>query len=165
MPSRNNNLTGHFEIREGHAFAALVGRVSLVQAASAVTRALVAARDQGIKRLLVDATQLWGFSSPSVADRYFIVRRWASAAGNQVELSIVLEQHILDPDRFGMMVASNLGMRADAFNSPSEALSWLLSGQPSGVASLNQKPVPASKDKVLKSSGVPSDELRTGKNR
>jgi hypothetical protein len=138
MYTKGTIPTQHFEVRAGYAFVLLVGCVTLEQAADAVLRALVTARDQGIKRLLVDASQLTGFPSPAVADRYFIVRRWAAKVGKSVELSIVLPQYVLDPDRFGMMVAANLGMRADAFSSSSEALTWLLSGRPARVAASNQ---------------------------
>ena len=149
MQSEIPSLTEHFEVRDGCAFSQLVGCVSLEQAADAVTRALIAARDRGIQRLLVDASQLTGFSSPTLADRYFIVRRWAAEVGKQVELSIVLQQHILDPDRFGIMVAANLGMRANAFSSPSEALTWLLSGQPADfTTSNNQNKKPAPTERI-----------------
>jgi len=139
MPSSSNTLSENFEARADHAVATLTGAVSLEQAANAVQRVLVAARDRKIKRLLVDARQLTGFPSPTLADRYFIVRRWATEFGKHVELSIVMEQHILDPDRFGVMVAANLGMRADAFSSPIEALEWLRSGRPAGVVAAAQK--------------------------
>lgn len=165
LPPNKTDLTELFELREGHAFAALSGRVSLEQAANAVMRALIAARDRGIKRLLVDARELTGFPSPSVADRYFIVQRWATEVGKQVELSLILEQHILDPDRFGMMVATNLGMRADAFNSPAEALAWLLSGQPSRVATMNQKLETSPTDAALKNSRASSNQSRSESNR
>ena len=164
------NLTQQFEVCAGHALASLAGCVSLEQAADAVTRALVAARDRGIQRLLVDASQLTVFPSPTLADRYFIVRRWAAEAGKQVELSIVLQQHILDPDRFGIMVAVNLGMRADAFSSPSEALTWLLGGRPAGVIISNQKPnpapakrIPPAVDEALRDQSV-TDELSNWNN-
>ena len=133
MPSSTPTLNEQFEERADHAVATLTGSGSLEQAAHAVQRALVTARERNIKRLLVDARQLGGFPSPTLADRYFIVRRWATEVGKRVELAIVLEQHILDPDRFGVMVAANLGMRADAFSSTVEALEWLRSGQPAAV--------------------------------
>ena len=129
MPSPSTNLTESFEVRNGYAFAQLAGSVTLEQATAAVDRALHAARNRGCQRLLVDAYQLTGFPSPPVAERYFIVRGWALVAYGQVELSLVLQQHLIDPDRFGMVVAINSGMRADVFSSQLEALDWLLSGR------------------------------------
>lgn len=139
MKSSDITQGEHFEEHADYAFATLKGSGSLAQAASAVQRALVTARDRKIKRLLVDARQLTGFPSPTLADRYFIVRRWATEIGSRVEAAIVLEQHILDPDRFGVMVAANLGMRADAFSSVGEALEWLRSGRPAAVVIAAQK--------------------------
>jgi hypothetical protein len=133
MKPNPTSLSEQFEGHADHACATLAGNVTLEQAADAVERVLVAARDKKIKRLLVDATRVTGFPSPTLAARYFIVRRWATAVGADVELAMVLEQHILDPDRFGVMVAANMGMRADAFSSPVEALEWLRSGRPARV--------------------------------
>jgi len=129
MQPKTTNLSEHFEQREGYAYCQLGGCVTLEQAVEAVTRAIVAAREQKIKRLLVDATQLTGFPSPSLGDRYFISRGWAAAAKGQVELAIALQQHLIDPDRFGIKVATNLGMRANVFSSQTEALTWLLGGR------------------------------------
>lgn len=131
MPSPLSNLTETFEVRNGYAFAQLAGSVTLEQATAAVDRALHAARNRGCLRLLVDACQLAGFPSPTVAERYFIVRGWALIANGQVELSLVLQQHLIDPDRFGMVVAANAGLRANVFSSQLEALDWLLSGRAS----------------------------------
>lgn len=128
--TKDANLIEHFEPRDGYVFYQLAGRVSIDQVVKAVTQVIVATRDQGVKRLLVDASKLSGFASPSVADRYFIVRGWAEVAGGQVEMSMVVQQHLIDPDRFGVIVATNLGMRANVFSSQSEAITWLLSGQP-----------------------------------
>jgi hypothetical protein len=129
MPAETTSLTELFEAHEGYAVSRLAGSVTLQQAADAATRAIVTSRERGIRRLLVDGMQLTGFPSPSVADRYFITRGFAAASNNQVEVSFVLQQHIIDPDRFGIVVATNLGMRANVFSSPAEALAWLLSGQ------------------------------------
>lgn len=130
MTADNTNLTERFEVRHDHSFASAAGCVSLEEAAAAVSRAIVAAREQGIKRLCMDARALQGFSSPNLADRYFISRGWAMAADRQVELALVLEPHLLDPERFGIVVANNMGMRANVFANPSEALTWLVSDQP-----------------------------------
>jgi hypothetical protein len=129
MQPRPANLSEHFEVHDSCALSQITGCGTLDQAVEAVTRAITAARSQGIKRLLVDASQLTGFPSPSLGERYFISRGWVTAAGGQVELALVLQQHLIDPDRFGIMVATNLGMRANVFNSKSDALAWLLERQ------------------------------------
>jgi hypothetical protein len=124
-----SNLAERFEERKGYALAHISGIATLEQATAAVDRALHRARTQGIRRLLVDVCDLSGFPSPSLADRYFISRGWAAIASGQVELAVAMQPHLIDPDRFGVMVATNEGMRANVFSSQIEALEWLLSGR------------------------------------
>jgi hypothetical protein len=38
---------------------------------------------------------------------------------------------LLDPERFGVTVATNMGMRTNAFDSREHAVAWLLSQPPS----------------------------------
>src|SRR5258708_35367857 len=125
----------HCQVYEGYACYAPVGAVSLDMASNLVTSAIIFAREQKIRRLLIDATQLTGFHSPSVAERYWIVRKWAKESKNLVEAAIALQRYLIDPERFGVQAAINLGMRADVFESSSDALSWLRSGaQPQPLA-------------------------------
>jgi hypothetical protein len=44
-----------------------------------------------------------------------------------VAVALVLQPYLLDPERFGVVVAWNQGMRADVFTEVQEALTWLLS--------------------------------------
>jgi hypothetical protein len=128
MSQPQASLTEHFHLREGYASFDPVGVVSLEKAVALVDGALIFARDNNIRLLLIDATGLSGFPSPSVADRYWIVRQWAADSKNRVEVAIVMQRRLIDPDRFGVQVAINLGMRADVFETRGEALAWLLSG-------------------------------------
>ena len=123
----------YFERREGYAIFAPVWTVSLREATDLVTRAIVFACDHQVERLLVDTTGLTGFPSPSVADRYWIVRQWANASKARVAVAVVLEPYMVDPERFGVKVGVNLGMRTDVFTANAEALEWLLSSRPSSV--------------------------------
>jgi hypothetical protein len=125
----------YFHSCAGYGLYAPSGVVSLDEAVKLVNTALVYARQQQIGRLLVDLTDLSGFPSPSVADRYWIVREWAGLATTRISMAIVLQPEMIDPERFGVKVAVNLGVRADAFISRSKALTWLLSDQPSSVQS------------------------------
>ena len=128
MNQPHDNPPEHFQLREGYASFDPAGVVSLEKAVALVTSALLFAREQSIRLLLVDGTRLTGFPSPSVADRYWIVRQWATDSQNRVEVAFALQRYLIDPDRFGIQVAVNLGMRADVFESRAEALAWLLSG-------------------------------------
>ncbi len=122
-----------FESRNGYGYYAPIGEVSLKEAGSFVSRGIQFALTSGIPRLLVDATGLTGFPMPSVADRYWIVREWATVSENRVAAAVVLQPHLIDWDRFGVQVATNLGMRTDVFTTQAEALEWLLSERPSSV--------------------------------
>jgi hypothetical protein len=128
--SQATNPPEHFERCQGYASYDPVGVVDFEKAVSLISSAIRFARDNKIRLLLVDATQLTGFPSPSLAERYFTTRRWAAESETLVELALVLHQYMIDPERFGVQVAVNLGMRADVFDSKSEALNWLLSHDP-----------------------------------
>jgi len=116
----------HFQVNEEYAAYDPIGVVSLEKAANLISSAIIFARDHNIKLLLVDARQLTGFPSPSLPDRYFIAREWALAGKNQVSVAVVLQRYMIDPERFGVQVAINMGMRANVFDSRPEALTWLL---------------------------------------
>ena len=127
MNLQTNKLPRNFQLCEGYACFTPAGSVALVTAVELITTAIIFARDNQLKRLLVDATQLV-FPSPSIPERYWIVRKWAEESKNAVEVALVLERSLIDPERFGVQVAINLGLRADVFETRLEALSWLISG-------------------------------------
>ena len=66
MNLQTNKRLRDFQLCEGYACFAPVGSVSLLNAVELITAAIIFARDSQIKRLLVDATQLDGFRSPSI---------------------------------------------------------------------------------------------------
>ena len=119
------NQPEHFEIMEDYAAFRPSGEVSLEQAVQLVTSAFVYARENQIKRLLVDATGLTGFDSPSLASRYFFVQEWARAAQGQVCVAFVTRPEMIDPQKFGIIVAENVGLRGNVFESEKEAVAWL----------------------------------------
>ena len=114
-----------FEIRKGYAYYRPVGGASLEQATGLMIRALEYAIEQKIDKLLVNAANLV-MPFPTLADRYFAVRAWAKVACGCVRLSIVLAPEIIDPQKFGAMVAQNAGLTANLFTSEAEAFEWLL---------------------------------------
>jgi hypothetical protein len=124
----DKRLPEYFEICDGYACYSPVGVVSLDKAVELITSALIFAREQKIRRLLVDTTQLTGFPNPSVVDRYWSISKWAGVSQCVVEIAFVLQPHLIDPERFGVTVAINRGMRGDVFETKSDALAWLLSG-------------------------------------
>jgi hypothetical protein len=116
----------HLEIGEDFARFRPLGRVSLQEAASLVSRAIAFCRERRIRRLLVDVSQLTGFEPPTIAERYWFVQEWAQEARATVVVAMVVQPRFIDPQRFGVIAAANAGLKGDVFTSESEAVSWLL---------------------------------------
>lgn len=119
------NATGRIEVVQDYACYRPVGRVSLDESVELVAQAIAFARERRIPKLLVNAAAL-DFPSPSLPERYFIARKLAATAQGDVQLALVVHAEMIDPEKFGIMVARNAGMNADVFPVESEALSWLL---------------------------------------
>ena len=126
-PQGAMNKPEHFEIVEDYAAFRPSGQVSLEEGVQLITSALVYAREQQIKKLLVVTTSLTGFKPPSLLDRYHYIREWVSAAQGHVCVAIVVKPDLIDPDKIGMLVAKSAGLQADVFASEGEARAWLKS--------------------------------------
>jgi len=125
MTRPETSLPSDFDLEEGYACFHPAGNVSLEEAVMLCKQAILFARKSGIGRLLIDATQLGGFPSPSVGDRYWIARDFAFAAKALVTVSFAFQPYLLDPERFGVTVATNIGMKTNVFGTKTEALAWL----------------------------------------
>lgn len=121
-PRRN----GDIEIRDGCAFYRPTGEVTLAKATQLCDQAIAYARDRRVPKLFINAKGLSGFPSPTLAERYFLARQWANTAGGKVQLALVVHQSMIDPEKFGIMVARNVGMNAEVFPEEDTALDWLL---------------------------------------
>jgi hypothetical protein len=130
MSNQKPECPSEFDLADGYACFHPTGEVSINEAVTLITNAIIYCRENGLSRLLVDVTQLYGFPSPSVADRYWIARGFAADAKTLVTVSFALPQYLLDPERFGVTVATNMGMRTNAFDSREHAVAWLLSQPP-----------------------------------
>lgn len=119
----------HFEILKERAVFRPTGKVSIEQAVELVTAAIAFARSLHIRKLLVDASNLTGFESPSVTTRYFFVHQWAHAAAGGVRVAFVVRPEIIDHRKFGAIVAANVGFIADTFTTEEDALIWLERGK------------------------------------
>ncbi|MGA2446770.1 MAG: hypothetical protein ABSG50_15250 [Opitutaceae bacterium] len=117
----------HFEILENHAVFRPTGEVSLEQVVQLAKAAVVFAREQHVRKLLVDMTGATGYASPSVTERYYIGKEWARAAESSIRVACVARPNVIDPQKFEVLVAKNVGAVGDIFESEEEALAWLLS--------------------------------------
>ena len=100
------------------------GKVTLDQMVERVLEAIVEARGQGVRKLMLVTAGLTGFPRPSVADRYHFITKWAEAAGG-MRVAMVTVPERIDPQRFGVVVAENLGVTSNVFVTEEEALDWL----------------------------------------
>lgn len=101
------------------------GEVSLEEAVQLVTTAITHARDRRIRRLMAVVTNLTGFESPDLGQRYWMVNEWAMAANGTLSLAVVAKPEHIDPQRVGALIAEQAGFTSYAFESEKEALAWL----------------------------------------
>src|ERR1700722_16037652 len=99
------NPADNFQMQEGFAVFRPTGRVSLQQGVEMVTAAIEAAREQGIRKLMVVIPGISVFPSPSLGARYFFVQEWARAARGKVAVAMVAPAEMIDPQKFGVKVA------------------------------------------------------------
>ena len=113
------------ELSGGRAFFRPSGLASLHGAVSLVKDAINHVRDEQIDELLVNLRGLNGFRSPSVGERYFFIQQWGIAARGRVCVAVVARAELIDPNKFGVLVAANRGFDADIFESEGDAIAWL----------------------------------------
>ncbi len=114
-----------FEMIGEIAVLRLTGEMSLDQASLAISTAITDANMQKFHKLLIVAAEVTGFDPPHLASRYFIVSDWAAAAGGLVQLAFVARPEMIDPQKFGVTLAKNLGTTANVFTNEKDALDWL----------------------------------------
>jgi hypothetical protein len=123
-------VADNFQIEEGYASFRPVGKVSLEEGAAACVEAIRVAGEQGIMRLLINLTRLTGLGPISTLDRFWLAKQCASAAKPGFKVAVVANPDMIDQHHFGVMVARNRGLQANAFATEEEAQVWLLSYQP-----------------------------------
>ncbi len=123
------NKPAHFETMEDYAAYRPIGEVTQEQAGQLIASAITFAREQHIKRLLVNITGLTGLESPNLAERYFYIREWARIAQGEVCVAMVTNVEMTDPDEIEGIIAENIGFRGKGFVSEEDALAWLQSVQ------------------------------------
>jgi len=114
-----------FVFVDGIAVFRPVGRRTLQQGIVLLRDAIARANAQRIDKLMLVITEVTGYEVPSLAMRSSMVRQWADAAGGRVCVAVVCRPEYIDPQKFGIKVATSLGMVADVFESEGEAADWL----------------------------------------
>ena len=122
----NMKAPEHFEVMPEYCCYRLLGHGPLEEAASKVIEAITYAREQGMRKLLIDTTKWTGHASPDTLDRYQWASAFSEAARSAVKVAMVVRPELMDPEKFEVTVARNRGLRGNVFDSEKEALAWLL---------------------------------------
>lgn len=112
-------------IENGALVLRIDGDATLAQARTAAFEAVLACRDRGLHRLLLDFLDIRIDPPPLFVQRIDIVQEWADAAPHDFSLAFAAPESLLRPDRAGLYVASKLGLDAHAFTDRVEAHRWL----------------------------------------
>jgi hypothetical protein len=117
--------SNHLEVIGDIGYCRLSGSRGFQQSVKAILEAMIAAREQGLRAMLVDILELHGFEPPTVVERHGMVRAWADAAQGMLRVAMVVPPAFIDPDKFGVVAAANFGLVGNVFSSETEALAWL----------------------------------------
>jgi len=107
------------------------GHFSLSEAKRTFLEMLEAVARHTVKKVLFDGRELTG--EPETMERFFYgefaaktVRAFADrGVSPATQFAYVLERPVLDPQRFGQIVAKNRGMSVEVFETNGAALEWL----------------------------------------
>jgi hypothetical protein len=101
--------------------------MSLEKTVGRINDAIAVVRRIGVNKLLVETRLVRGFDPPGVAARFWFARKWADTAQGLVDLAIIARPEMIDPEKFGVLVARNRGTTANIFESEAQAAAWLYS--------------------------------------
>lgn len=119
------NPPKNVEVFESHARFVAEEETKFDEAVDRVPAVIRYCQEKKISRLLVDLTRLVVFRAPLSHERYRTVREWALEAGSSIALAVVAKKELIDPERFGLLVAENSDMRAFVSEDEAEAIAWL----------------------------------------
>ena len=122
----------HIGAESGFLHVMVTGEFSLEEAQRVFLEILEAVTRHNTAKILLDGRALTG--EPSTIQRYLfgaftahaVVRyRIEHSASRALQFAFVLQEPVLDPQRFGETVAVNRGMWLKVFDNPEDALAWL----------------------------------------
>jgi hypothetical protein len=121
---RLNELVA-FVLKDGRATYRPVGKVSFDDVVALVRAAIAKARSCQAQDILIDTTGLVGFPSPDILERFLAVVDWANEANGGLRMVMVARAELIDPYRFGVVVAANRGLISNIFSDEAKAVAWL----------------------------------------
>jgi len=118
-------VLGRLEIRESRAFFRPSGSVSAGEFADQITEALAEARSRGVRDVVVNIASMTGFESPGPAYRRWVARRWYKTLGPTIRIAMVARNEHICPQKTGLLVAAEEGIRAHVCDTEAQAIAWL----------------------------------------
>ncbi len=116
----------HFEVNDDYARFRPVGAVSFESGLQLLREAIIYSRKNRLRKLLINVTNLTGFTPPTTLERLTLGKQIAEDGMSAVRIAMVAQEEMLDPRRFGVTVARNRGLITNAFACEEEAVRWLL---------------------------------------
>ena len=113
------------ERRDGIRCLRLSGSTSLAEVMDFIASTIARCRDAGVARLLVNGCGLEGVSVPTLVDRFLMAEEWAGEARGIVAVALVVPPEYIHPDKFGVAVATKLGMQCEVWPTEEPAFAWL----------------------------------------
>src|SRR4029453_1618910 len=110
----------------------VTGEVAVAEAQRVFLEFLEAVTRQSTAKILLDGRELQG--EPTTIQRFLFSEfaahavaryRRTHSASRALQFACVLQEPVLDPQRFGETVAVNRGMWVKVFDNPEDALAWL----------------------------------------
>src|SRR5689334_4419134 len=120
--------SGHadFEVQSGIAIYHPRGEASVGQLADMMSFAVGRAVRDGLPAIVLNITAVTGFDSPGPAYRRWLVTRWAELAGDQIRVAVVARPEHICPEKTGLLVAAEEGLRANIFEEQeATAFNWV----------------------------------------
>lgn len=98
----------------------------ITEAIDGLVAFLARCRADGTTHALADARLLDTLPDLTTFDRFQLGTRAAEAAAGWIKLALVAPERLIDPDRFGQVVAQNRGLQVKVFAEEVGALEWLV---------------------------------------
>jgi hypothetical protein len=111
------------EERDGFLEARFLGRFAVDRFNRQVDAAALACRQRKLSLLLIDVTRLQ--ADLSTLDRFDIGSHGARVASD-LKVAMFSAPELVDPKKFGVLVARNRGLTIDIFTDRKAAVDWLL---------------------------------------
>src|SRR5262249_45207156 len=118
-------LVDQFEVTGNRGYHRVGGTMPFKEAVELVNDGIVFARRRGLRELIVDTRELDGFEPPDIESRIWMGQKWGFSAREAVTFAVIARPEMIDPEKFGVIVARNRGAVANVFVSEQVASSWL----------------------------------------